>query len=32
MSSLTGYITKAGIDLSFIFQSGNSGLTTGYHL
>ena len=30
MSSLTGYLTSSGIDLSFIFQSGNSGLTTGY--
>lgn len=30
MSSLTGYLTKSSADLSFIFQSGNSGLTTGY--
>ena len=30
MLSLTGYLTNAGIDLSFIFQPGNSGLTTGY--
>lgn len=30
--SLTGYIAKNGNDLSFIFQSGNSGLTIGYKL
>ena len=30
--SLTGYITQNGIDLSFIFQSGNSGIQTNYFL
>ena len=30
--SLTGYIARNGYDLSYIFQSGNSGLTTGYKL
>lgn len=30
--SLTGYVARNGNDLSLIFQSGNSGLTTGYKL
>ena len=30
--SLTGYIAQSGIDLSFIFQSGNSGIITGFKL
>jgi hypothetical protein len=30
--SLTGYVAQNGNDLSYIFQSGNSGLTTGYKL
>lgn len=30
--SLTGYITQSGIDLSYIFQPGNSGIVTGYKL
>jgi len=29
---MTGYLTKAGIDLSFIFVSGNSGIVSGYLL
>ena len=30
--SLTGYISSSGLDLSYIFQSGNSGIVTGYQL
>lgn len=30
--SLTGYVAKNGNDLSFIFQSGNSGQSSGYNL
>ena len=30
--SLTGYISSSGLDLSYIFQSGNSGIVTGFQL
>ena len=30
--SLTGYLTRSGVDLSCIFQSGNSGIITGFKL
>lgn len=32
MSLTSGYVARNGVDLSFVFQSGNSGQTSGYKL